>query len=211
MLTKRLLPDGGIDVEAKLAGPAVFLDVWAVRDLLEGRDSRPSGAVHGGACCNEWLAPDVHGLGYGTGHNQRQRTDKGSEPPQLSRRTMAPDSTPSSPPWQLARRRADADRDEARRDSEAPLRLYPRLPFAFSPVACAHNAVWREVTRRSKREDVGAERRVRHRSSCAGLGDQTATGRTSVSVQLPTCLRVTSGCIVPEAVNAGRKSDSSAG
>ena len=33
MLTKRLLPDGGIDVEAKLAGPAVFLDLWAVRDL----------------------------------------------------------------------------------------------------------------------------------------------------------------------------------
>jgi hypothetical protein len=33
MLTKRRLADGGMDVETGLFGPAVFLDVWAVRDL----------------------------------------------------------------------------------------------------------------------------------------------------------------------------------
>jgi hypothetical protein len=33
MLRKQRLDDGGIDVETLLIGPAVFLDVWAVRDL----------------------------------------------------------------------------------------------------------------------------------------------------------------------------------
>lgn len=33
MLTKRRLEDGGMDVETGLFGPAVLLDVWAVRDL----------------------------------------------------------------------------------------------------------------------------------------------------------------------------------
>jgi hypothetical protein len=48
-----------------------------------------------------------------------------------------------------AKARADADRDEQRKDRNAHLRLYPPIAFASGRMACAHNAVWREVTRRS--------------------------------------------------------------
>jgi hypothetical protein len=39
MLTKGRLDDGGIEAETGLRGPAVFLDLWAVRDLT-GDDFR---------------------------------------------------------------------------------------------------------------------------------------------------------------------------
>lgn len=39
MLRKGRLYDGDIDVETRLIGPAVFLDVWAVRDLSRDTSS----------------------------------------------------------------------------------------------------------------------------------------------------------------------------
>lgn len=48
-----------------------------------------------------------------------------------------------------AKARADADRDEQRKDRNAHLRLYPPIAFTSAGMACVHNAVWREVTRRS--------------------------------------------------------------
>ena len=39
MLRKSRLDDGGIDVETRLIGPAVFLDLWAVRDFSRERSS----------------------------------------------------------------------------------------------------------------------------------------------------------------------------
>ena len=40
MLRKRRLDDGGIDVETCLIRPAVFLDVWAVRDFSRETSSK---------------------------------------------------------------------------------------------------------------------------------------------------------------------------
>lgn len=48
-----------------------------------------------------------------------------------------------------AQARAEADRDEQRRDRNAHRRLYPPVAFTTGAMVCAHNAVWREVTRRS--------------------------------------------------------------
>jgi hypothetical protein len=48
-----------------------------------------------------------------------------------------------------AQARSAADRDEQRRDRNTHSRLYPRVTFASGAMLCAHNAVWREVTRRS--------------------------------------------------------------
>jgi hypothetical protein len=48
-----------------------------------------------------------------------------------------------------AKARADADKDEQRMDHNAHLRLYPPVAFVSGRMACAHSAVWREVTRRS--------------------------------------------------------------
>ena len=39
MLRKSRLDDGGIDVETRLIGPAVFLDLWAVRDFSRDTSS----------------------------------------------------------------------------------------------------------------------------------------------------------------------------
>jgi hypothetical protein len=49
----------------------------------------------------------------------------------------------------VAKARADADEAEERRDPDAHLRLYPTLDFASGGMACVHNALWREVTKRS--------------------------------------------------------------
>jgi hypothetical protein len=48
-----------------------------------------------------------------------------------------------------AKDRADADREEGRRDRGAHDRLYPPVSFASGRMRCVHNAVWREVTKRS--------------------------------------------------------------
>ena len=48
-----------------------------------------------------------------------------------------------------ARARAEADRDEQRGDRNAYERLYPTVALASGRMWCVHNAVWREVTRRS--------------------------------------------------------------
>jgi hypothetical protein len=45
--------------------------------------------------------------------------------------------------------RAEADRNEQRKDRAAHDRLYPRIAFTAGAMRCAHNAVWREVSRRS--------------------------------------------------------------
>jgi hypothetical protein len=49
----------------------------------------------------------------------------------------------------VAKSRADLDRDEQRKDRTAHLRLYPPIGFGSGAMWCAHNAVWREATRRS--------------------------------------------------------------
>jgi hypothetical protein len=48
-----------------------------------------------------------------------------------------------------AKARAEADREEQRRDRSACERLYPQVAFAWGRMHCVHNAVWREVTKRS--------------------------------------------------------------
>jgi hypothetical protein len=48
-----------------------------------------------------------------------------------------------------AKARADADTVEQRKDRKAHERLYPVVSFASGRMQCVHNAVWREVTRRS--------------------------------------------------------------
>lgn len=46
MLRRRCLDDGGIDVETLLIGLAVFLDVWAVRDLSREASSELRAQPH---------------------------------------------------------------------------------------------------------------------------------------------------------------------
>jgi hypothetical protein len=58
VLTKYRREDGGLDAEAALVGPAVFLDIWAVRDLcgsdltdLRSRFSTPTASSGPTANC----------------------------------------------------------------------------------------------------------------------------------------------------------------
>jgi hypothetical protein len=49
----------------------------------------------------------------------------------------------------VANTRADADQVEERKDSHAHLRLYPPVDFSSGGMISVHNALWREVTKRS--------------------------------------------------------------
>lgn len=220
MLTKRRLDDGGMDVETGLFGPAVFLDVWAVRDLsrvaltdLRNRFATALAAARGSLLVStawiteletlqggarrraqalftslgaQWLlinpivsvaaareARDEFGAylshsslnGYvleRSGELLRSDIDPHSlsdaEFFDLGRtlawtaadpRAATGATTQSQALKDAAQARAEADRDEQRRDSNAHRRLYPEVAFTSGAMMCAHNAVWREVTRRS--------------------------------------------------------------
>ena len=220
MLTKRRLDDGGMDVETGLFGPAVFLDVWAVRDLsrvaltdLRNRFATALAAARGSLLVStawiteletlqggartraqalfsslgaQWLlinpivsvaaAREVRDeFGAYLSHSSLNgyvlersgellRSD--IDPHSLSDdeffdlgRTLAwtaadpsaatDAATQSQALTDAAQARAEADRDEQRRNSSAHRRLYPEVAFTSGAMMCAHNAVWREVTRRS--------------------------------------------------------------
>jgi hypothetical protein len=48
-----------------------------------------------------------------------------------------------------AKTRAEQDRAEQMQDRNSHERRYPRVPFASGPMACVHNAIWREAMRLS--------------------------------------------------------------
>jgi hypothetical protein len=220
MLAKHRLADGGLDVEAGLFGPAVFLDVWAVRDLsgdafieLRNRFAAALKGARGSLLVStawiteletlqdgarrraqalftslgaHWLLinPVVSAVaarealdelgsylstaaleGYvleRTGELLRGDADvhqlSDAEFFDLGRPlawTAADPSAAATATAQsqalkdVAKARADADREEQRKDRRAHLALYPPLPFEAGGMACVHNAVWREVTSRS--------------------------------------------------------------
>jgi hypothetical protein len=221
MLRKRRLDDGGIDVETLLIGPAVFLDVWAVRDLsrdasseLRDRFARAIKARSGSLLVSSawvteldtikgdararaqalftslgehWLlinpivssaaareARDELGAylsldslnGYvleRSGELLRAETDphaptdaeffdlgrilvwtSADDPAQTATSAAQAQALKDA-----AKNRADADRDQQRLDRRAYERLYPTVTFASGRMRCVHNAIWREVTRRS--------------------------------------------------------------
>jgi hypothetical protein len=221
MLRKQRLDDGGIDVETFLIGPAVFLDVWAVRDLsreasfeLRDRFARALkarsgslgvssawvtelGTIKGDARTRaqalftslgeHWLlispiassaaareARDELGAYLSLASLKGYVLERSGE---LLRAEIDPHAltdaeffdlgrvlswTTAEDPTQMrtpaaqaqalkdaAKTRADADRDEQRADRNAYERLYPTVTFASGRMQCVHNAVWREVTRRS--------------------------------------------------------------
>jgi hypothetical protein len=220
MLTKRRLEDGGMDVATGLFGPAVFLDVWAVRDLagvaltdLRDRFAKALAAARGSLLVSTAWSTELETL-QGDARTRAQalftslgahwliinpivsavaareaRDELGAylsdaslrayvleRPGEVLRSDTDPHSMSDTEFFDLARilewtaadpgaaatagaqshalkdaakTRADADRDEQRRDRRAHLRLYPPVPFASGGMACVHNAVWREVTRRS--------------------------------------------------------------
>jgi hypothetical protein len=218
VLTKQQSADGGMTVETGLAGPAVFLDVWAVRELsrtsqaalsarfvaalrsargsllvssalvteletLKG-DSRARAQALFSAIGSQWLlinpiisvasareARDEVGAylsntalnGYVI-ERSGELLRAGADPHSPSDaeffdlgRTLdwtaedpAAASTAAAQSKALkdtAKARADADREEQRRDRNAHQRLYPPIPFTAARMLCTHNAVWREVTR----------------------------------------------------------------
>jgi hypothetical protein len=220
MLAKRRLDDGGMDIETTLYGPAVFLDVWAVRDLsrdvltaLRKRFIAALKAARGSLLVStpwiteletlqgparvraesfftslgaHWLlinpivsaavaraalnelgaylsAASLHGfIVERTGELLRGDVDphrlSDAEFFDLGRTLVWTNATPqaretaaaqSEALKKAAKARAEADRDEQRKDRRAHLRLYPPLPFTSAEMACVHNAVWREVTRKS--------------------------------------------------------------
>lgn len=221
MLRKRRLDDGGVDAETRLNGPAVFLDVWAVRDFsretsseLRDRFTRALKARSGSLLVSSawvteldtikgdartraqafftslgehWLlinpvvssvvareARDELGAYLSLASLEAYVIERcgellraGTDPHELTDVeffdlgrtfvwTAADDPTqPTAPAAQAqalkdaAKARADADRDEQRRDRNAYERLYPTVTFASGLMRCVHNAVWREVTRRS--------------------------------------------------------------
>ena len=220
MLLKGRLADGGLDVETGLIGPAVFLDVWAVRELsrdthagLRARFARALVATRGSLLASaawfteletlhgdartraqafltslgaQWLlinpivsmaaareARDEIGAylsqaslnGYvleRSGELLRSDTDPHSlsdaEFFDLGRALAWTATDPfaattaaaqSQALKDAAQARSAADRDEQRRDRNAHSRLYPRVAFDSGAMLSAHNAVWREVTRRS--------------------------------------------------------------
>jgi hypothetical protein len=220
MLSKRQLDDGGLDVETGLIGPAVFLDVWAVRDLsddartdLRNRLATALAATSGSLLVStawftelealqgdartraqalftslgaHWLllnpvvsaaaareARDELGAYLSEASLNAYVIDRSGE---LLRSNIDPHSVSDAEFFDLGRTlawsatdptaattaaaqsqalkdaamaRAAADRDEQRSDRSAYVRLYPLVAFATNRMACAHNAVWREVTRRS--------------------------------------------------------------
>ena len=220
MLRKGRKEDGGMDVETALLGPAVFLDVWAVRDLsgealidlrnrfaialtatdasllvssawfteletLQG-DARTRAQALFTSLGENWLLinPIVSAVAAREARNElgaylsypsldayvRDRCGEllraDTNPHDLSDaeffdlgRTLAWTANDADAATTAARQaqalkdaaktRADTDRDQQRRDRNAHIRLYPPVPFAAGRMACAHNAAWREVTRRS--------------------------------------------------------------
>jgi hypothetical protein len=220
MLVKWRLADGGLDIETGLIGPAVFLDVWAVRELsratrgdLRNRFAAALVATRGSLLVSsawfteletlqgdartraqafftslraQWLlinpvvsvaaareSRDELGAylshvslnGYAlerSGELLRNDIDphtlSDAEFFDLGRAlawTVADPSAATTAAAQsqalkdAAQARAEADRDEQRRDRNAHRRLYPPVAFTSGAMVCAHNAVWREVTRRS--------------------------------------------------------------
>ena len=220
MLTKRRLEDGGMDVETGLFGPAVFLDVWAVRDLsraamtdLRNRFATALAMAGGSLLVSTAWITELDGLqgdarsraqalftslgahwllinpvvsavaarearnelgaylsrdslnGYvleRSGELLRSNTDphtvSDAEFFDLGRTLVWTAADPGAATTSAAqsqalknaaKARADADTDEQRQNRTAHLRLYPRVAFASGQMACVHNAVWREVTRRS--------------------------------------------------------------
>ena len=220
MLLKGRLADGGLDVETALIGPAVFLDVWPVREM--SRDTRAElrtrfaaalvamrGSLLASAACFTELetltgrctstragVPEVAGgpvaayQSYSRAEAAREARDEiGAylseaslngyvleRSGELLRSEIDPHSLSEADFFDLgrplawtaadpgaattaaaqsqalkdgAKARAEADRDEQRRDRTADSRLYPRVAFTSSAMLRAHNAVWREVTRRS--------------------------------------------------------------
>jgi hypothetical protein len=221
MLMKRRLADGGLDVETGLLGPAVFLDLWAVRDLsndinagLRHRLQDALAITRGSLLAssawfteletlqgnartraqslftslgNQWLminpivtlaaareAGDELGafLSYPalngfvierSGELLRSGADPTTVPDDqffdLGRHFAwtvddAAAATNASEQSRLlketAKARADSDKVQQRRDVNAYARLYPTVAFGAGAMECAHNAVWREVTRRSR-------------------------------------------------------------
>jgi hypothetical protein len=221
MLAKHVNDDGGPDLEMGLVGRAVFLDIWAVRELsrarhaeLQNRFTTALLAVRGSLLVSsiwvteldtlkgdartramdflsslgaQWLLinPVVSAvlarqarneLGAYLSHEgalgylkdrcgellratRNPLTVSDTEFFDLSRLldwTAAEDTDDSSAPARqnvalkyAVMTRADADRKEQRRDPVAFQRLYPVINFLSSPMLCVHNALWREVTRRS--------------------------------------------------------------
>jgi hypothetical protein len=220
MLRKGRLADGGLDVETGLVGPAVFLDVWAVRELsrdtradLRARFSTALVATRGSLLASaawfteletlqgdartraqafltslgaQWLLinPIVSMAAAREGRNEigayLSQSSLNSYVLERSGELLRSDTDPHSLSdaeffdlgralaWtatdpiaattaaaqsqalkDAAQSRSAADRDEQKNDRNAHSRLYPCVPFATAAMLCAHNAVWREVTRRS--------------------------------------------------------------
>ena len=237
MLRKQRRADGGFDVETLLLGPAVFLDVWALRELssrtsselrrrfasalrkkngsllvssawfteldtLKGdarlraqsflsslgehwllinpvvslvaaREARDEiGAYLSGASLYAYVEErsgellragldpraladgDFFDLGrtFDWTPEDTQDDEDASDDGDPSGDEAAAEMTPAAQAQALkdtAKARAEADRDAQRRDRSASGLLYPRVPFDSGRMLCVHNAIWREVTKRS--------------------------------------------------------------
>jgi hypothetical protein len=218
MLLKGRLANGGLDVETALIGPAVFLDVWAVRELsrdththLRTRFAAALAARRGSLLASAAWFTELETLqGDARTRAQAFLTSLGAQwllinpivsmaaareardeigaylshaglsgyvlerSGELLRSEIDPHSLSDAEFFDLGRAlawtaadpgaattaaaqsqalkdaaqaRAEADKDEQRRDRNAHSRLYPRVAFTSGAMLCAHNAVWREVTR----------------------------------------------------------------